>query len=158
LKHEESRRAGKRTVKVLEVGQLDALAHAEDVGSTAEAVHGHPDVARVEGRDLVAGSRAGVAGKSVLDVCPRGNDGRENHETKGEEGDSSDVAAEPQNLAVCDQDDGQVLENGVDGNGQVLQGLGRGVDHADEEERDGEPLLRFIAVEVSVGDDAGGFA
>jgi hypothetical protein len=80
-----------------------------------------------------------VAGKSVLDVCPCGDQGRENHETKGEEGGSGDAAAEPQNLTVGDQDDGQVLEDGVDGDGEVLQGLRRRVDHADEEEGDGEP-------------------
>ena len=91
-------------------------------------------------------------------VRPRSNDGAKDHEAEAQQGHACDGSAEPQHLAVCDQDDGQVLENGVDGNGQVLQGLGRGVDHADEEERDGEPLLRFVAVEVSVGDDAGGFA
>jgi hypothetical protein len=128
-----------RTVKVLEVCQLDALAHAEDVTGAAEAVQGHPDVPRVQGGDLVAGGRARVAGQSVLDVCPCSDEGREDHETKGEEGGSGDTAAEPQNLTVGDQDDGQVLEDGVDGDGEVLQGLGRRVDHADEEEGDGEP-------------------
>jgi hypothetical protein len=128
-----------RTVKVLEVCQLDALAHAEDVTGAAEAVQGHPDVARVQGGDLVAGGRARVAGQSVLDVCPCSDEGREDHETKGEESGSGDAAAEPQDLTVGDQDDGQVLENGVNGDGEVLQGLGRRVDHADEEEGDGEP-------------------
>jgi hypothetical protein len=128
-----------RTVKVLEVCQLDALAHAEDVAGAAEAVQGHPDVTRVQGGDLVAGGRAGVAGESVLDICPCSDEGREDHETEGEEGGSGDAAAEPQNLTVGDQDDGQVLENGVDGNGEVLQRLGRRVDHADEEKGDGEP-------------------
>jgi hypothetical protein len=128
-----------RTVKVLEVCQLDALAHAEDVTGAAEAVQCHPNVPRVQGGDLVAGGRARMAGQSVLDICPCSDEGRENHETKGEEGGSGDTAAEPQNLTVGDQDDGQVLENGVDGDGEVLQGLGRRVDHANEEERDGEP-------------------
>jgi hypothetical protein len=128
-----------RTVKVLEVCQLDALAHAEDVAGTAEAVQGHPDVTGVQGGNLVVGGRARVAGKSVLNVCPCSNERRENHETKGKECSSGDAAAEPQYLTVGDQDDGQVLENGVDGDGEVLQGLGRGVDHADEEKRDGEP-------------------
>jgi hypothetical protein len=128
-----------RTVKVLEVCQLDALAHAEDVTGAAEAVQSHPDVTRVQGRNLVVGGRARVAGKSVLDVCPCSDQRRENHEAKGEESGSGDAAAEPQNLTVGDEDDGQVLEDGVDGDGEVLQGLGRGVDHADEKEGDGEP-------------------
>lgn len=36
------------TVKVLEVGQLDALPHAQDVGSSAEAVEHHPEIASVQ--------------------------------------------------------------------------------------------------------------
>ena len=129
----------KRTVKVLEVGQLDALAHAEDIGGAAEAVEHHPDVAGVESGDLVVGDAAGVGGQSVLDIGPGSNDGGENHETEGEKSHAGDAAAEPQNLAVGNQDDGQVLEDGVDGDGEVLQSLGRGVDHADKEDRDGEP-------------------
>jgi hypothetical protein len=41
------------TVKVLEVCELDALAHSEDIGCRAEAVDQHPDIARVERCDLV---------------------------------------------------------------------------------------------------------
>ena len=50
---------GKLTVKVLEVGELDALAHAEHVGSGAEAVDHHPEIARVQGCDLVGGLAGG---------------------------------------------------------------------------------------------------
>lgn len=43
-----SQRQGEiRTVKVLEVGQLDALAHAEHVGRGAQAVDHHPDVTSI---------------------------------------------------------------------------------------------------------------
>jgi hypothetical protein len=49
------------TVKVLEVCELDALAHSEDIGCRAEAVDQHPDIARVERCDLVGC----VAGKGI---------------------------------------------------------------------------------------------
>jgi hypothetical protein len=106
-----------RTVKVLEIGQLDALAHAENVGGAAEAVESHPDVARVESRDLVVGNRARVAGKSMLNVGPCSNKRREDHQTKGEEGKGCHAAAEPEDFAVGNEDDGQVFEDGVDGDG-----------------------------------------
>ena len=69
------------TVKVLEVGKLDALAHAENVGSCAEAVEGHPKVSSVQGGDGIGGSVSGlaVAGQSMLNISPSGNDGGENH-------------------------------------------------------------------------------
>lgn len=169
---------GSRTVKVLEVGQLDALPHAQDVGCAAEAVEHHPDVSRVQGRDLVASFAAlgaTVAGESVLDVGPGGNQGGKHHQTEREEGHAGDAAAKPENLAICDENDGQVLEDGVDRDGQELEGLGRGVDHADQKERDGEPcgdlsvieigrfskrhtFLGLICVEVSVGNDTCGLA
>ena len=42
--------------------------------------------------------------KSMLDVCPSRDDGTQNHESEGEKGHWCDRAAEPKNLAVCDQD------------------------------------------------------
>jgi len=41
------------TIKVLEVGQLDALAHAKHIGRGTEAVNQHPDVSGVESRDSI---------------------------------------------------------------------------------------------------------
>ena len=141
------------TVKVLEVGELDALAHAEHVGGGAEAVDHHPEVARVQGCDLV-GSLASkgiarVSGESVGDVGPCGNNGAEDHETEAEQGHAGDGAAEPEHLAVGDEDDCHVLEDGVNGNAKVLKRLAAGVDHANEQQGDGEPLARLVGVEVA---------
>lgn len=72
------------TVKVLEVGELYALPHAENVGSRGKAVEGHPEVSSVEGRDSVLGSIGDVvAGQGVLDISPRGHDGAEHHQAEG---------------------------------------------------------------------------
>ena len=136
---------GELTVKVLEVGQLDALAHAQHEGGAADAVEHHPQVARVQGGHGL-GRRGGLvptrhAGQRVLDVGPRGDDGAEDHEAEGEERHGGHRAAEPEHLAIRDEDDGQVLEDGVDGDGQEFERPGAGVDHADEEERDGEPYF-----------------
>ena len=131
------------TVKVLEVGELDALAHAQHVRGRAEAVDQHPDVARVESRNLVgrltSQSISGVGRERMRNVRPRSNDGAKDHEAEAQQGHACDGSAEPQHLAVCDQDDGQVLEDGVDGNRKVLERPGTGVDHANEEDGDGEP-------------------
>ncbi len=122
------------TVKIFEVGQLDAFAHPEHVGRAAEAIEQHPHVPGVQSGDTSVGLGAGVPAEAlhrVLDICPGGDDGAENHEAEGEEGHSRNGAAEPEDFAVGDQDDGQVLEDGVDGNGEELKGFGTGVDHAD---------------------------
>jgi hypothetical protein len=142
------------TVKVLEVGELDALAHAQHVRGGAEAVDQHPHVARVESRDLVGclagqSSISGVGREGVGDVRPGCDDGAEDHEAEAQQGHARDGSAEPQHLAVCDQDDGQVLEDGVDGDAEELQGLAAGVDHADQQEGDGEPFSRLVSVEVA---------
>lgn len=75
----------------------------------------------------------------MLDVSPGGDDGGEDHEAEGEEGGWGDGAAKPEDLSVCDNDDGQVLKDGVDWDGEELEGLSGGVDHADEEEGDWKP-------------------
>jgi hypothetical protein len=141
------------TIKVLEVGELDALAHAQHVRGGAEAVDQHPDVAGVEGRDLVrclaSQSISGVGRERVGDVRPGCNDGAEDHEAEAQQGHTCDGPAEPQHLAVRDQDDGQVFEDGIDGNAEELQGLAAGVDHADQQQGDGEPLARLVGVEVA---------
>ena len=141
------------TVKVLEVGELDALAHAEHVGGGAEAVDHHPEVAGVQGCDLVScltgKGIAGVSRESVGDVSPGGNDGAEDHKTEAQQGHAGDGAAKPEHLAVCDEDDCHVLENSVDGNAEVLERLAARVDHANEEQGNGEPLARLVGVEVA---------
>lgn len=135
-----------RTVKVLEVGKLDALPHAEQVCSRAEAVHHHPSVASIECRDLLA---AASASQSVLNVCPRSNDRAEDHQAKGEQSHWCDVSAKPDDLTICNENNCQILEDGIDGNAEILQRLGRGIDHADKEEGDWKPLLGLFCVEVA---------
>jgi hypothetical protein len=129
------------TVEVLEVGQLDALPHAQNIGGGAEAVEHHPQVAGVQGgHGLGSGfGRLAHAAQSVLDICPGRNDGAEDHQAKREESHRCDGASEPKHLAVCDQDDGQVLEDGVDGDREELERPCARVDHADEQEGDGKP-------------------
>jgi len=75
----------------------------------------------------------------VLDVRPGGNQGTEHHKAEGEESQRGDRATEPKDLAVSDQDNSQVLEDGIDGDRKELKGLGAGVDHADQQKSDREP-------------------
>ena len=86
-----------RTVKIFEIGELNTLAHAENIGCCAEAVDQHPDVACVESGDLFGGFDAGstVGLQSVLDISPRCNNGAENHQSEREEGHGSDASTEP---------------------------------------------------------------
>jgi hypothetical protein len=124
----------KHRVPVLEPGHLDPLSHGEHIGGREETVQPHPQVADVEvgeqgtGRtdEGQLGTRRRVEGSSVLgdhgvvNVGPGGDDGRTDHEEERDEGKTGDVSAEPDDLAVCDQDDGQVLEDGVDGDREEL--------------------------------------
>ena len=133
---------GERTVKVLEVGQLDAFPHAQDICRGAEAIHQHPEVSGIQRCDCGSGFgalRCTVRLEGVLDVSPCGDDRREDHQAKREEAHAGDGAAKPKHFAVCDQDNGQVFEDGVDWNGEELKRFAAGVYHPDEEEGDGEP-------------------
>jgi hypothetical protein len=131
--------SGAPTVIVLKVHLLNDLAHAENIRRSAHNVHAHPRVAGIESRQGARGIERVHAIKSGLNISPGSNDGAEHHQTEREKGQGSDAAAEPENFAVGDHDDGQVLEDGVDGNREVLQRLGASVDHANEEQRDREP-------------------
>lgn len=132
------------TVEILEVGQLDSLPHAQHVRGRAKAIEQHPQIASIQSRYGVGGFRADLpnATQSVLDICPSGDDGADYHQSEGEESHGRDGAAKPEDLAICNQNDGQVLEDGVYWNGEELEGFGAGVDHANEEERDGEPYCQ----------------
>ena len=76
----------------------------------------------------------------MADIRPGRDDGREHHEAEGEERHARHGATKPEDFTVGDENNGQVLEDGVDGDGKVFEGPGRGIDHADEKEGDGEPL------------------
>ena len=83
---------GALTVKVFEIRELDALAHAENVRGLTEAVQQHPEISSVEGGDLLRCLFAGmaVALKCMLDVCPGRDDGAEDHEPKREQSHAGD--------------------------------------------------------------------
>jgi len=87
-----------------------------------------------------------VSFNGSLDVRPRSNDGAEHHQTKREQGHGRDASTEPEDLSVGNDDDGQVLEDGVHGNREELERLGARVDHSDEEQRDGEPCIATCAL------------
>lgn len=121
------------TIIVLEVHLLDDLAHAEHIRGSADDVHAHPRITRVQGRERSRGiDRVADAVNRSLDIGPRSNDGAKHHQAEGEQGQGGDAATEPEHLSVRDNDDCQVLEDGVDRHGEELQGLGARVNHADE--------------------------
>lgn len=90
----------------------------------------------------------------MLDISPSSNHRAENHESKRKEGRCSDASSKPQNLSVCNDDDCQVLENGVDWDRKELEGLGAGVDHTNQKEGDGEPCIRAISNQGCSGEAA----
>ena len=75
----------------------------------------------------------------MLDVGPGSDDRAQHDQTKREKCQTRHGAAKPKHLAVCGDDDGQVLEDGIHGNGEKLYGLAAGVDHSNKKERDGKP-------------------
>lgn len=126
------------TVKVLEVGQLNALAHVQAVERSANAVGHHPDITSIQSRNFGASICSGC--KRMLDIGPSSNNGTDNHQTEREQSETSDSrTAEPENLSVSDQNDSQVFEDGVDGNREELQSLGARENHSNKEKSNGEP-------------------
>lgn len=83
----------------------DAVEPAQEVGTS-----------RHQGRHDLEGKRPRSAGKRAFDPETAWT----HHECEGHEGEGRHGASEPEDLAVGDQDDGQVLEDGVDGNREVL--------------------------------------
>lgn len=77
-----------------------------------------------------------------LDISPGSDDGAENHETKGKENDGGDAATKPENFTISDNNDGQVLEDGEDGNRKELESLSGGVDHTSKQSGNREPCNR----------------
>lgn len=124
------------TVPVLEVHALDDLAHAQNIRGSAENVQAHPSISGIQSGERLdgLGSLAGV-----VCISPGSHDRTQDHKPEGKEGEGSNAASKPQNFAIGNDNDGQILENGVHGNREILEGLGACVDHADEEEGDGEP-------------------
>ena len=96
--------------------------------------------------------------QSVLNVRPCRDHRTQYHQAEAQQLHTRHAASEPEDLAVCDEDDGQVLEDGVYRDGEELESFGRGVDHANEEQRDGKPFAGLVDVEVAEGDEGGLFA
>lgn len=133
-------------VKVLEVGQLDSDSHVQHEGGGSETVGKHPEVSEVQTVHVFSSlgtSRVTVGSKN------RGED----HQQERTQSKVGNLTAKPQDLTVSNQNDSQVLENGVDRDRQVNQGLRGGVNHGNKENRDGKPLLSLIRVKLSVGND-----
>jgi hypothetical protein len=85
------------------------------------------------------------AADGALDIRPGGDDRAEHHEAEREKRERADAAAEPEYFSVGDDNDGKVLEDGVDWHRQKLERLCACVDHGDEEDRDRKPYDRRSA-------------
>ena len=136
------------TIEVLEVGQLDAFPHAQNVGSSADAIEHHPQVSGIERGNGVRGRICSISNPSqrMLNIRPGRNDRAGNHQSEGKEGHWRDGTSEPQNLSICDQDDCEILEYSVNRDREELKRLGAGVNHADEKEGDGKPYAVLVHV------------
>ena len=100
-------RERRRTVEVLEVGELDSLAHAEHVSSRAKTIDQHPRISRIERAHGISALLAPtMCRQCMLDIAPRSDDGRKNDQSEGEERHRRDGPAEPEDFPVGDQDDG----------------------------------------------------
>jgi len=75
--------------------------------------------------------------QGVLNICPGSDDGAKDHETKREQGHTRHDIAKDELLAVGNKDDGQVLEDGIDWNGEISQRFRGCVDHANQEDGNG---------------------
>lgn len=79
--------------------------------------------------------------QSVLNICPSCNNRAEDHQAKREKGHARNRSTKPEHLAVGDQDDRQVLENGIDRDGEKLKRLCAGVNHHNEGQGYGKPCI-----------------
>ena len=130
------------TVPILEVHFLDDLAHRQNVGRSAENIHSHPRITSIQGRNgqgSLCTLDLSTSIERMLDISPSSNYRAENHKPECEKSGCCDASSEPQNLSICSDNDGQVLEDRVDRDREELKGFGAGIDHTDEEKGDGEP-------------------
>jgi hypothetical protein len=66
----------------------------------------------------------------MFDVGPRGNDRAQNHKSEGKQSEASNGPTEPEHLSVGDEDDRQILENGVYRDREKLKRFGARIDHS----------------------------
>ena len=79
----------------------------------------------------------------MLNIGPSSNNGTGDHQSERKQSETCNSrTAKPEDFPISDQNDGQVIEDGVDGNREELQGLGAGEDHSDKEKSNGEPWMR----------------
>lgn len=142
-------------VEIAELGLLNTLAHAEDETGIGKTVSSHPEVADVEasissGLTKLSGSRLGNR-----DIGPSSDDRRKNNKEERKEGHGADRTAKPDNLTVGNENDGNILEDGEDRNRKELHGLGSGVNHQDQKNRNWQPSLGLSIVEITEADHTG---
>lgn len=106
------------TVPVLELQLVNSLAHAQDVSRSANDVASHPKVSSGERSNIVGIS---ITGHGTLNISPSGDHGAQYHKEEGRQRYRSDLAAKDPDLSICNGNDGQVLEDGIDWHGQILQ-------------------------------------
>ena len=93
--------------------------------------------------------------QSSGDVRPGSNDGRQDHQGKGEESEHGHASSEPNDLAICNEDNGKILEDGVDGNVEVLECLGSSPDRENKQGRDGSPCSCVAITPLAQFDESG---
>ena len=77
--------------------------------------------------------------QSVLNICPGCDHRAKYHEAEGEKRHAGNGATEPEDFTIGDQNDCQVLEDGIDRDREKLESFGTGINHNDESERHGKP-------------------
>lgn len=123
------------TIPILKVHFFDNFAHRKDICRGAKDIHAHPSISGIQCGECFrsfCSLPAGTTVKSMLDIRPCSNYRAKNHEPEREERRGSDAATEPEHFAVCDDNDGQVLEDSVDGDRKELKSFGAGIDHSYE--------------------------
>lgn len=85
--------------------------------------------------------RRRITPQCSTDIGPGTDDRTQYHESKRQERETGHGTPEPENLAVGNEDDGQVFEDGVGWDGDVLEGFGGGKDHDDQETGYGRPYV-----------------
>lgn len=118
-------------VQVGKVKIFNALAQEEDKASVGQAVAKHPKVADVKTAEERNSLSRGFGGSLGSDgkIGPSSDNRGKDNDDKGEESERSDLTTKPNDFTVSNEDDSDILKDGEDWNGEVLHGLGRGVNH-----------------------------
>ena len=101
------------TVVSLESSLGNTLPHEKHKHRVTDAVSDHPSISDIESGDMCCCIRLCVQG--MLDISPSCKHRTQDHETERGERHARDLVSEDEFFTICDEDDGQVLGNGVDG-------------------------------------------